>query len=429
MIINGNAEPAVLVSLDTRNGTPYSLTELELLVETAGGKVIARVEQKKDRPDPAFFIGKGKIEEIKVLLEETGSLLIVFNHELSPTQVRNLENSLGEGVKIVDRTALILDIFARRALSREGKLQVELAQLSYMLPRLTGRRSHLSRLGGGIGTRGPGETQLEVDRRTINKRIAVLKKQISQIRKHRHLHRDQRKARGHTLVALVGYTNAGKSTLLNALTGAQVYTENKLFATLDPTVKQMPFYPHKSILLTDTVGFIDNLPPQLVDAFQATLEEITEAYLLLHVVDLGDTAFEKRIEAVNDVLGKIGLDEKNEILIFNKIDILLEQDLAYYRRMLPREYPDCVFLSALTGEGFTDLWSKIEGALQHGTVRMNICIPYEKWPGIHHLYEKGKILKIDYEPNGVRVEADIEAPYCKEFEPYAESPAPKNQEG
>ncbi len=429
MSILEKIEPAITVNLTSGESASCSLQELDLLVETAGGSVIARVEQKRERPDPATFLGSGKLSELQAVVEATGAQLVVFNHELTPTQVRNLEKFLGEMIKIVDRTALILDIFARRALSREGKLQVELAQLSYILPRLTGRRAHLSRLGGGIGTRGPGETQLEIDRRTINRRIASLREQILQIQKHRQLHRFSRKERGYQLAALTGYTNAGKSTLLNALTGADVYTEDKLFATLDPTVKKLQFKKNKNLLLTDTVGFIDHLPPQLIDAFRATLEEIKEADLLLHVVDLGDPAFEKRIKIVNEVLGKVGIDDKSTLMIFNKIDALPPQDLAFYRRVLRREYPDCIFLSAHTGEGFADLFAKIEENLQHRTVRLQMQIPYEKWRSFHDLCSRAEILKIEYAENGVCVEADVEEPYCREFENYTEDLTTGQSEG
>jgi len=419
----------VIINLHTGDGFSYSLTELELLVETAGGKVVARIEQKRDKPDPAYFIGKGKVSELDAVIEQTGSELIVFNHELSPTQVRNLENSLGESVKIVDRTALILDIFAKRALSKAGKLQVELAQLNYLLPRLTGKRSHLSRLGGGIGTRGPGETQLEIDRRTINKRIASLRKEIAQIQKHRNLHRFSRKEQGFHVAALVGYTNAGKSTLLNALTGSKVLTENKLFATLDPTVKNMQLDKNSRILLTDTVGFIENLPPQLVDAFSATLGEIKEADLLLHVIDISDPDYQERIETVNTILKKIGLGEKEEILVFNKVDRLSEQELAAYQRSLSREYPDCVFISAATEQGFQSLYQIIEQKTCQKTIRMNMYIPYENWPTLHHLYNKGNVLNVVYEQDFVQVEVDLKDTYSKEFEIYTEPAVPKNREG
>ena len=288
-------EKAILVILDLSQGAnnreDISMEELCLLTETAGGEVVGKIRQKSEKINTAYFIGKGKAKELKTAREEMDAGLVIFDRELSPTQIRNLENLVGG--KIIDRTALILDIFAQRALSREGRLQVELAQLNYLLPRLTGRRAYLSRLGGGIGTRGPGETQLELDRRRINQRISVLRKEIKQLKKHRKLHRESRKEKGFYLVPLVGYTNAGKSALLNVLTDAQVITEDKLFATLDPTVRALSNKREKS-LLTDTVGFIRNLPYQLIDAL-ALLWRKPETNLLLHVVDISRRDFQELI--------------------------------------------------------------------------------------------------------------------------------------
>ncbi len=329
------------------------MEELGLLTETAGGEVVGSLRQKSKRINSAYFIGKGKAEELKIAREEMEAGLVIFDGELTPTQIRNLENLVGG--KIIDRTALILDIFAQRALSREGRLQVELAQLNYLLPRLTGRGAYLSRLGGGIGTRGPGETQLELDRRRINRKISVLRKEIKQLKKHRRLHRESRRDKGFSLVPLVGYTNAGKSTLLNVLTGAQVFTEDKLFATLDPTVRALNNKEGKKILLTDTVGFIRNLPRQLIDAFGATLEETREADLLLHVVDAGRDDFRELIASVEETLQKLEIGNKPRLFVFNKADLLPADELIILEEKIGREYNPCVFVSAETGENMADL--------------------------------------------------------------------------
>lgn len=425
--IQREKELAILVNLETGDLNDDTMDELKLLTETAGGEVVAQLRQKRDKPDPAYYIGKGKAEALRLIREETGSNLVIFNQELSPTQIRNLENVVGG--KIIDRTALILDIFAKRALSREGKLQVELAQLNYLLPRLTGRGAYLSRLGGGIGTRGPGETQLEIDRRRIKKRIAALKKDLKQIKKHRELHRFSRKEKGFTLIALVGYTNAGKSTLLNALTGSNVFTEDKLFATLDPAVRSLHLLRNgketakiSKILLTDTVGFIRNLPPHLIDAFSATLEEITDADLLLHVVDLSRADYEVMIENVNETLNLLKVDEKPRVMVFNKIDLLSEPQLVFLKKKLLREYPGSVFVSAVRKEGFSDLYKAIETSLNEGMVRLKLYIPHEKWPLYHFLYEKSRVIKVEYTNLNVDVELEINKAYIKDLERYAEKP-------
>ncbi len=299
-------EKAILVGLDSNRpgeDIEHAMNELSLLAATAGADVVAEVIQKRTASDPANYIGKGKVEELAALIEYHAADMVIFNDELTPSQIRNLDRKLE--AKIIDRTNLILDIFARRALSREGKLQVELAQMQYLLPRLIGLGNQLSRLGGGIGTRGPGETQLEVDRRVIRRRISDLKKEISALRKHRALHRHRRKRNRQQVISLVGYTNAGKSTLLNALTGADLYTEDKLFATLDPMVRRGTLNGVKEVLFSDTVGFIEKLPGQLISAFQATLEELNAADVLLHVVDLSHPEHFKQIEVVRNHIAAI----------------------------------------------------------------------------------------------------------------------------
>lgn len=412
----------IIVDLQTQAESNHSssMEEIKLLTETAGGEVISEVQQKRDKIDPAYYIGKGKALEVGTARDEMGADLLVVNGELSPTQLRNLENLLGG--KIIDRTALILDIFARRALSRQGRLQVELAQLNYLLPRLTGRGVQLSRLGGGIGTRGPGETQLEIDRRRIKKKISSLKKEINEIRKHRELHRKSRRDKGYLLVALVGYTNAGKSTLLNALTNSQVFTENKLFATLDPAVRELPRENGENILLTDTVGFIKDLPPQLIEAFSATLEELQEADLLLHVVDINSPELGKLMSSVNDILFRLGINEKRQVVIFNKIDALPGQEFTALKQKLRREYPSSFFISAEKMLGINELQEKIKNELRSAEIRMKLFIPYDRWPSLHRLHEKGRVLNIEYKEQYVQVEAEVKEKFAKELSAFEKEP-------
>lgn len=302
-----------------------SLQELKQLAETAKVQVLDMVLQNRHEPDAKYVVGKGKLYEIKDRLIELGGNIVIFDHELTGSQVRNLEQFLD--AKIIDRTQLILDIFAQRARTKEGKLQVEVAQLSYLLPRLAGHYTNLSRLGGGIGTRGPGETKIETDRRHIRNRLQELKRQLTQVSRHRSLHRERRAKNGVIQVALVGYTNAGKSTLLHQLTGADSYIENQLFATLDPTTRTMKLPgSSKDIVITDTVGFIQRLPHDLIAAFRATLEEVCEADLIIHVVDGSSAERDRHIEVVNDVLRQLGAHDKNQLLVLNKMDLVSEAD-------------------------------------------------------------------------------------------------------
>ncbi|OXS61031.1 GTPase HflX [Cohnella sp. CIP 111063] len=322
-------ERALLVSLVTdevkRSGADpeHSLEELASLAETAGVEVIGSVMQNLDSPDNKYYVGKGKAQEIRDIAIRDGATTAIFDQELTGAQVRNLEETLD--LKIIDRTQLILDIFAGRAKTREGILQVELAQLTYLLPRLSGHGKNLSRLGGGIGTRGPGETKLETDRRHIRRRITELKRQLEAVTAHRNLHRERRRKVGAVQVALVGYTNAGKSSLLRQLTNADVLAENKLFATLDPTSRSLELPSGKTVVLTDTVGFIQNLPHDLVAAFRATLEEAAQADLLLHVVDSSSPMRERQMSVVEEVLRELGAGGKPTLTVFNKIDLLTEQ--------------------------------------------------------------------------------------------------------
>ena len=308
---------------DTRWDLDDSLDELEQLVETAGAEVVGRVTQSLDRTTP-LYLGKGKVQEIAELQEQLGYTLVVFNDELTPTQQRNLEDALE--VKVLDRSALILDIFAARARTREGVLQVRLAQEEYLLPRLAGQWSHLERLGGGIGTRGPGESQIETDRRLVRERISRAKRELETVREHRGRYRSRRRRSGVPVVSLVGYTNAGKSTLFNALAQAGVATEDRLFSTLDPVTRRIVLADGSLALLTDTVGFIHKLPHSLVAAFRATLEELAEADLLLHVVDISHRNARQQIAVVEDMLSELGISERPRLLVLNKIDLVMSRD-------------------------------------------------------------------------------------------------------
>lgn len=342
-----------------------SLQELSHLAKTAGAKVVGTVTQNLDTPSPTYYMGKGKIEEIINLKEQTQYDTVIFDDELSPRQQRNLEQTLD--VKVIDRSALILDIFARKARTHEGKLQVELAQHQYLLPRLVGQWRHLERLGGGIGTRGPGEAQLETDRRLIHKRISLLQQKIENVRKHRALYRGRRKQTGIPIVALVGYTNAGKSTLFNALSKASVDVENKLFSTLDPITRRLALPTRQQFLMTDTVGFIHKLPPSIIAAFRATLEELDEADLLLHIVDITHKNAANQSLTVEAILGELNLENKPKFTVFNKLDLALNSEtelkalpaVAYVGEevLLPTE--EIVFISAVKGWGVDELLNKI----------------------------------------------------------------------
>ncbi|MEA3493067.1 MAG: GTPase HflX [Candidatus Margulisiibacteriota bacterium] len=352
-----NPEKAVLIGVKTgyQKNEPLKETfiELERLADTAGAITAGKVSQKKDRPDPRYFIGSGKIEEIRSMIAAKEADLAIFNVSLSPSQCRNLETALG--VKVVDYTELILDIFAQHAKSREGNLQVELAQSTFRLTRLTGYGVDMSRPGGGIGTRGPGETKLEHDRRRIRKKIADLKKEIEKLRRERSLRREKRKKSNLPLISLVGYTNSGKSTLLNTLTDAGVLVEDKLFATVDTTTRRFNLSPGKTILFTDTVGFINNLPHQLIAAFKATLEEVSEADLLIHVVDFSNPYFEDQIGSVYRVLEELKCAAKPVITVFNKIDLVGKKASG----KLIDKYAPALLISALKQQGLTELKEEI----------------------------------------------------------------------
>ncbi|HSP54700.1 MAG TPA: GTPase HflX [Dehalococcoidia bacterium] len=348
---------------DGRWRSEASLEELALLAATAGARVVGRTVQRLDSPNPATYIGKGKVKEVASLQPELEYTTVIFDDELTPSQQRNLENAFD--VKVLDRTALILDIFAQHARTREGRLQVELAQHEYILPRLRGQWSHLERLGAGIGTRGPGETQLETDRRLIREKISRLKREIEQVRKQRALHRRQRARQGIPVVSLVGYTNAGKSTLMHALSGADVLVEDRLFATLDPVTRRIRLPSGMNVLLTDTVGFIQKLPTQLVAAFRATLEELEEATLLLHVIDITHPDAEKQAETVDETLESLGLAERPKLVVLNKAD-LMEQGTGNSelgRVAVPAWARDGILVSAAKGWDLDELRRRIEVGL------------------------------------------------------------------
>lgn len=347
-----------------------SLDELAQLANTAGAIVVGRLTQKLHQPSKNLYIGKGKLDELIELKDTLEADVIIFDDELSPLQQKNLEEALK--VKIIDRVALILDIFASHAQTHEGKLQVELAQHEYLLPRLAGQWSHLERLGGGIGTRGPGESQLETDRRLINKKIQRLKKQLDDVKKHRMLYRQQRRKSGIPIVALVGYTNSGKSTLLNALSKAGVLAEDKLFATLDPTTRRINLPDKTAVLLSDTVGFIRKLPPSVVSAFRATLEELTEATVLLHIVDFSSGTAAEQCEVVEGVLKDLEISDKPVITVLNKMDALLdsgkkwteEEALAFFENQEIKNHENSVIISAAKGWGLKNLLEKINNVVK-----------------------------------------------------------------
>ena len=360
--IDTEQDRVLLVGLMTEDMSPQrfqdSLEELARLVESAGGEVLNTVQQKRSNPHPQTVVGQGKVEEIALGAHHLGANIIVFNRDISASQARNLEAEMG--LRVVDRTEVILDIFAQRAQSQAGKLQVELAQLEYMLPRLRGRGQEMSRLGGGIGTRGPGETKLETERRTIQRRIAQLQQEVNQLQAHRARLRQQRQQQEVPSVALVGYTNAGKSTLLNVLTHAEVYTADRLFATLDPTTRKLVItepqtQERRTILLTDTVGFIHELPPALRDAFRATLEEVTEANALLHVVDLSHPAWESHLHSVEEVLGEMPAMSGPTLIAFNKVDRVDSETLT----LAQQKYPEAVFISATQRLGLETLRQRL----------------------------------------------------------------------
>ncbi len=381
-----------------------SLDELRELASSAGAEVVDTVTQRLDAPTAPYYIGKGKAEMIKESFRTQRVTSVIFDNELSPAQGRNLENLFAR--KVLDRTQLILDIFAQRARSREGRLQIELAQLHYLLPRLTRMWTHLSRQTGGIGTRGPGETQLEVDRRRVQERIAKIERELVAVRKTRAVQRQGRKRHQWPVAAVVGYTNAGKSTLLNLLTGAEVSAENKLFATLDPTTRSLTLPNRQRLLLTDTVGFLRKLPHTLIESFKATLEEVSEADLLLHVVDLSHPRVDDHIAAVDAVTKELGAFGKQTLMIFNKVDAVANADLVEaYRKRFPRS----VAISARTGEGVGALVAALEGALASWRLHSRFRIPLSESELIAELHLVGHLIEVRYEADAAVITAHVPA--------------------
>lgn len=411
-------EKAILAGVHTGSGdelsdtTEESIAELAELAKTAGVEVAGYMIQNKKSPDAATYIGEGKLDELKNAADTLGADVVIFDDELSPVQINNISDRLE--LKVIDRTTLILDIFAMRAATKEGKIQVELAQLRYMLPRLVGMGKALSRLGGGIGTRGPGETKLETDRRHIRRRIESLSDELCEVEKHRTLLRARRKKDNKTVVALVGYTNAGKSTLLNLLTDAQVTAEDKLFATLDPTQRALTLSDNREILLVDTVGFIRKLPHHLVKAFRSTLEEAALADVLLHVVDASSDEFFSHIEVARRVLGELGAGDKPTIAVLNKIDLA--------KGNTPRTIEACtktVSVSAKEGTGISALMEAIEEVVPGRKRRVRLCIPYSEAKLVSSIHESQVVLEEEYGEAGILITALVDAVFYSTVSQYA----------
>lgn len=413
-------ERAVLVGVKRPNQqwqTESSLAELERLAQTAGAEVVATTFQRLESPNPRTFIGSGKVDEVAQLCRSYAADLVIFDDELTPSQQSNLEKQVGKDIKIIDRTSLILDIFALHATSREGRLQVRLAQNEYLLPRLRGMWAHLAsnRMGGGVGSRfGEGESQLEVDRRMVRKRITSIKRELADISKTRTLQRKQRYHSGIFKVALAGYTNAGKSSLLNTITGAEVLSYDKLFATLDSTTRKLVIPDGRELTLTDTVGFIQKLPTTLVEAFKSTLDEISGADLILHVVDASDPNFKEQIDTVNEVLAQIDADEISRIEVFNKIDLLDEEQLSAYRM----RFPHALFTSTLTGEGIDELIKRIGLAAEAHQVLMEVLIPFTKGELVSLAHKRCSILTEEYTEEGTRMSLRVSPELSAQFSSY-----------
>jgi GTP-binding protein HflX len=399
---------------------PGELGELHELLRTAGVAVVGELIQQRDQPHPNSYLGSGKLEELRALIAELDANVVACDDELSPRQERTLEGALG--VAVVDRTAIILDIFARHAGSAEGKLQVELAQLEYNLARMRGLWSHLERLGGGVGTRGPGETQIETDRRLARNRIAVLRRRLRDVHSSRQVMRGERERSALPQVALAGYTNAGKSTLLGALTGAPVAVADRLFHTLDPTTRAMEIN-GRTYLLSDTVGFIRKLPHQLVDAFAATLEETRRAALILHVVDAGagEEEMEAMTRAVEDVLEEIGAGERPRLLVLNKADLLGELE----RARAVNGHRNALLVSAATGEGLDELQARIDETFTRSLSAVELLVPYADGARLAELHELAGELDREDTPEGVRVRALLPAASAARFARFATSPPPR----
>jgi GTP-binding protein HflX len=423
-------EKALLIGVELYYGDALlpledSMQELELLADTAGVEVVGYVTQNLNSPNPKTFIGSGKVDEVKILAEELDADMIIFDNELSPRHQRELEEAIGESIRVIDRTALILDIFAQHAQTSEGRLQVELAQYEYRLPRLTRAWTHLARQAGGgggraggvggVGLRGPGETQLEVDRRSVSNRIELLKNELDKVRAHRLRHRQRRRKTRIPVVAIVGYTNAGKSTLLNTLSDADVYIADQLFATLDPTTRRVELPGGQVILFTDTVGFIQKLPTEIVAAFRATLEEITDADVLVHVIDITHINASAQAKSVQETLVEIGAGEIPMVTAFNKIDLLKDPETAINTlEGFSNTYP----ISAVTGQGIEKLLSAIESELFETYVEIDVNIPYQEGQLISLLHENGQVLETLNSETGTIIKGLVPRRHLYQFEPY-----------
>ena len=411
-------ERAALVGLITgrapRLDAERSLDELAGLADAAGATVVLRVLQERPKPDPSTFVGAGKLVTIGASCAETGADLVIFDHELTPAQLRNIEKEVHR--KIVDRTQLILDIFARRAKTREGKLQVELAQLKYLLPRLVGSAEALSRLGGGIGTRGPGETKLESDRRRIRAKIHAIAEDIDEVRRRRARLRERRHKASVPTVALVGYTNAGKTTLFNALTSSAAEASDALFVTLDPLVRPMRLPDSRELLVSDTVGFIDRLPHELVAAFRATLEEVASADLIVHVIDAATTDRDRRVGAVNQVLQEVGADEVERLDVYNKCDLISSDE----RRRLQEQDPAGLCISALDGQGMEEVVDTVTSRLALDVRRLSLTFDPDRADDrdrIARLYRHGRVLEHEVRDGRITIVADVPRRLVSRFEP------------
>jgi GTP-binding protein HflX len=439
----GPRERAFLVGVELYQqkaflGLEDSLTELNLLADTSGLEVVGELTQKLDKPHVKTYIGPGKVDELKMLVEETTTQVVIFDDELSPRHQRELQLALGKNVRVLDRTALILDIFAQHAHTSEGMLQVELAQYEYYLPRLTGQWSHLERQAGGgggragstggVGLRGPGETQLEVDKRAIRKRISHLKKELEKVSAHRERYRSQRKRSRIPTVALVGYTNAGKSTLLNRLAKSEVYVADQLFATLDPTTRRVELPGGYQALLTDTVGFIQKLPTTLIEAFHATLEEIVQADLLLHVVDISHPNALNQFNAVQDTLDELGAHHIPVVTALNKTDRLCDPEAA---REVVKNFPKSVTISALDGSGMKDLLRLIQEELYETYAPILVRLPYQQGALISLFHEAGQVERIEHGRGGVLMQGRIPGRLLAQFSGWqvsSNTPEPEEEE-
>ena len=423
-------ERAFLVGVELRNQPSLlslddSLEELNQLADTAGLTVVGQASQKLEAPSPDTYIGSGKLDEIKMMVEETRAEVLVFDAELSARHLREIEERFEDQIKVLDRTALILDIFAQHASTREGILQVELAQYEYRLPRLTRAWTHLARQAGGgggrtgstggVGLRGPGETQLEIDRRDIRRRISHLKEELEKVRNHRMRYRAQRKRTHIPVVALVGYTNAGKSTLLNRLARTDVYVANQLFATLDPTTRRVELPGHHTVLFTDTVGFIQKLPTQLVAAFRATLEEITEADLLVHVVDITHPNAAAQAEAVHETLAEIGAGHIPTVTALNKIDRFSDPEAIHDTL---EAFPKSVGISALKGIGISELLNTIETELYEAFISVRARLPYTEGQLISLFHEQGQVERVEHGRGGVTITGMLPGRFVAQFQPF-----------